>query len=76
LDNFLITAKVFKGLPVIGIKYVSYPVIQCCVAQTVLLAPWKVAQIILILKPGKPKKLSSYRPISLFPTISKGFENS
>jgi hypothetical protein len=38
-------------------------------------AQWKVAQIILILKPGKPpNELTSYRPISLLPIISKVFE--
>jgi hypothetical protein len=38
-------------------------------------AQWKVAQIILILKPGKPPNaLPSYRPISLLPLVSKVFE--
>jgi hypothetical protein len=38
-------------------------------------AQWKDAQIILILKPGKPSnELTSYRPISLLPTVSKVFE--
>lgn len=36
---------------------------------------WKVAQVILILKPGKdPLDVSSYRPISLLPMLSKVFE--
>lgn len=36
---------------------------------------WKVAEIIMIQKPGKPPhKASSYRPISLLPMISKLFE--
>jgi hypothetical protein len=36
---------------------------------------WKVAQFILIPKPGKsPHQLSSYRPISLLPISSKVFE--
>jgi hypothetical protein len=36
---------------------------------------WKVAQIILILKPGKPPyELAYYRPISFLPIVSKIFE--
>jgi hypothetical protein len=39
-------------------------------------AQWKVAQIILILKPGKPpNQLTSYWPISLLPIVTKVFEN-
>jgi hypothetical protein len=38
-------------------------------------AQWKVAQIILILKPAKPpNELTSYRPISLLPIVPKVFE--
>ncbi|KAI8435506.1 hypothetical protein MSG28_003803 [Choristoneura fumiferana] len=38
-------------------------------------ALWKVSQIIMVLKPGKPAHdVSSYRPISLLPVISKIFE--
>jgi hypothetical protein len=34
------------------------------------MAQWKVTQIILILKPGKPpNELTSYQPISFLPTI-------
>lgn len=36
---------------------------------------WKVAQIILLSKPGKdPVEVTSYRPISLLPMLSKVFE--
>jgi hypothetical protein len=35
---------------------------------------WKVAQIILILKPGKPNELTSYWPINLLPIVSKVFD--
>jgi len=35
---------------------------------------WKHAQIILILKPGKPENPSSYRPISLLSVVGKLFE--
>jgi hypothetical protein len=38
-------------------------------------AQWKVSQIITILKPGKPAdKVTSYRPISVLPILSKLFE--
>jgi hypothetical protein len=36
---------------------------------------WKYAQIIIIAKPGKPPtEITSYRPISLLPILSKVFE--
>jgi hypothetical protein len=39
------------------------------------LAQWKFAQIIMIAKPGKPPTgVTSYRPISLLPILSKIFE--
>jgi hypothetical protein len=39
------------------------------------LAQWKVAQVIVILKPGKPpNELTSYRPISFLPILPKIFE--
>jgi hypothetical protein len=38
-------------------------------------AEWKGAQTFLILKPGKyPNELAFYRPVSLLPIVSKGFE--
>jgi hypothetical protein len=36
---------------------------------------WKVAQIIFLLKPrNPPHEITSYRPISLLPVVSKVFE--
>jgi hypothetical protein len=65
LDYDLITGKILKYW-----NKISYSVIQCCLAQRVLPAQWKVAQIFLILKPGKlPNEVTSYRPISLLPTV-------
>lgn len=38
-------------------------------------ALWKVSQVIMVPKPGKPAhEITSYRPISLLPVISKMFE--
>jgi hypothetical protein len=38
---------------------------------------WKVAQIIMIPKPGKPlEEASSYRPISLLPIMSKSWKKA
>ena len=37
---------------------------------------WKLAEVIMIPKPGKPpREAASYRPISLLPVMSKLFEN-
>jgi hypothetical protein len=67
----LITGKILKGLPIIGIKYLTN------FFNTVLFtryfpAQWKVAQIIL--KPGNPPNELSYRPITLLPKLSRVFE--
>jgi hypothetical protein len=70
----LITGKILKKLPVIGIKYLTQ-LFNAVLLKGYFPAQWKVAQIILILKPGKPpKELTSYRPIILLPIVSKVFE--
>jgi hypothetical protein len=49
---------------------ISYPDIQCCLTQRALSVQWKVAQTILLLKPGKPhNELTSYRSTSLLPKV-------
>jgi hypothetical protein len=54
---------------------IPYTVIQLCHAKGILPGIINVAQIILILKPGKsPKELTSYRPIRLLPIIFNVFE--
>jgi hypothetical protein len=67
----LVICKILK-LPIVGIKYLTQ------LFNSVLLigyfpAQWKVPQIILILKPGRPNEMAFYWPISLLPTISKSF---
>jgi hypothetical protein len=70
----LITSKILQELPPIGIKYLTQ-LFSAILLHTYFPAQWKVAQIILILKPGKPPNaLPSYRPISLLPLVSKVFE--
>jgi hypothetical protein len=71
---YLITGKILKELPTIGIKYLTQ-LFNAVLLKGYFPAQWKVTQIILILKPGKPpKELTSCRPISLLPTVSKVFE--
>jgi hypothetical protein len=61
-------------LPIIGIKYLNQ-LFNAVLLKGYFPAQWKVAQIILILKPGKPpNELTFYRPISLLSIVSKVFE--
>jgi len=70
----LITNQVLQKLPETAIKYIT----QLCNAvlkHGFFLFQWKVAQIILIQKSGKPAKVTeTYRSISLLPVLSKLFE--
>jgi hypothetical protein len=71
----LITGKILKELPTIRIKYLT-KLFNAVLLKGYFPAQLKVAQIILILKPGKPpNELASYRPIGLLPIVSKVFEN-
>lgn len=70
----LITAQVLKNLP-----KKAYMFLQLLINSAIKLMHvpdiWKVAEIIMIPKPGKPpNEVKSYRPISLLPIISKLFE--
>jgi hypothetical protein len=71
-DN--ITAVILKQLPRIGqinLLYVLNAILRLNYWPRLL----KIAQIIMILKPGKnPANVTSYRPISLLPKISKALE--
>jgi hypothetical protein len=61
----LFTGKILRELPTIGIKYLTQ-LFNAVLLQRYFPTQWKVAQIILVLKPGKPPyELTSYRPISL-----------
>ena len=70
----LITAKILKELPSIGIKFLTF-IFNAVLRLHHFPLQWKIAQVILILKPGKPQQhASSYRPISLLPILSKVME--
>jgi potassium voltage-gated channel Eag-related subfamily H protein 8 len=70
----LITSKILKELPTIGIQYLTQ-VFNAILLKGYFPAQCKVTQIILISKPGTPSpssnELTSYRPISLLPIMSK-----
>jgi hypothetical protein len=56
----LITGKILKELPIIGIKYLTQ-LFNAILLKGYFPAQWKVAQILFNLKPGKPfKELTSY----------------
>jgi hypothetical protein len=65
---YLITSKILKELPIIGIKYLTQ-LFNAVLFKRYFPAQWKVTQIILILKPGKPPN-----ELSLLPIVSKVFE--
>lgn len=70
----LITGRVLKELPHKGTTLITY-IFNAILRIGYFPAQWKTAKIILILKPGKPAyEVTSYRPISLLPILSKLFE--
>lgn len=70
----LITPKILSELPNSAIKLITY-IYNSIVRIGFFPSQWKVAVIILIPKPGKPpEEVSSYRPISLLPTMAKLLE--
>lgn len=70
----LITGKTLKELPKEGLVFIT-SVFNACLTRNFMPLQWKVAQISMILKPGKgPQTVTSYRPISLLPIASKILE--
>lgn len=70
----LITNIILKNLPVKVLVYLVQ-VFNACLRLGYFPIKWKIANVLLFHKPGKTKaEVSSYRPISLLPTISKVFE--
>lgn len=69
-----ISAQVLKELSKKGIIMLTYIYNACMRLKHVPLC-FKTAQIIMLKKPGKPEQdVTSYRPISLLPAISKLYE--
>jgi hypothetical protein len=72
--NDLITGKVLKELPRKGLVFLTV-IFNAILRLECFPSQWKVSQIVVIPKPGKPlNEVSSYRPISLLPVVSKVFE--
>jgi hypothetical protein len=70
----LITGKVLKELPRKAIIFLTM-LFNSVLRMEYFPAQWKVAQIVVLPKPGKPaNQVTSYRPISLLPIVSKVFE--
>jgi hypothetical protein len=70
----LITGRILHALPPVAIQFLTQ-LFNAALILGYFPAQWKVAQIILLLKPGKPPhEITSYRPISLLPVVSKVFE--
>lgn len=70
----LITAEVLNQLPKKVIILLTY-IYNSMLRLSYFPLLWKYSSVILILKPKKPPDCpSSYRPISLLPILSKGFE--
>ena len=70
----LITGKILKEMPPQGITFITQ-LFNAVLRLSHFPLQWKVAELTLIPKPGKPlEDVASYRPISLLPIISKLFE--
>lgn len=70
----LITGQILKELPRKGIVFLTL-IFNSILRTEYFPAQWKVSEIVMVAKPGKPPHLlGSYRPISLLPITSKIFE--
>lgn len=70
----LITAEILRELPRKAIVYLT-SLFNCILRTSCFPYLWKVSQILMIPKPGKDHfQVSSYRPISLLPVLSKVLE--
>jgi hypothetical protein len=63
-DYDLINCKIIKELPTMGMKFHTL-LFTALLLKGYFPAQWEVAQIILIVKPGKPNELTSSYPLHL-----------
>ncbi|KAI5720084.1 hypothetical protein M8J77_001627 [Diaphorina citri] len=70
----LITGQILRELPRKACIKITQ-IVNTCFRLNYVPQLWKIAEVIMIAKPGKPpEELTSYRPISLLPVLSKLFE--
>lgn len=70
----LIDSTLLKNLPKKGTLAIAN-IFNACIRHSHFPGQWKIAQVIMLPKPGKPpNEASAYRPISLLPLIGKLFE--
>ncbi|GBP16729.1 Probable RNA-directed DNA polymerase from transposon BS [Eumeta japonica] len=70
----LVDAKLLKELPEKGIIHFA-AICNACLRLAIFPGQWKIAQVVMIPKPGKPlHEASFYRPISLLSVQGKIFE--
>lgn len=70
----LIVATLLKKLPFKGIMKLVQ-IFYACFKLEIFPGQWKIAQVVMIPKPGKPpQETTSYRPISLLSVVGKLFE--
>lgn len=71
-----VTARMLKELPLIAQYFILY-IYNSMLRLGYFPDSWKYSEIIMIPKPGKdPTQVTSYRPISLLPMLSKLFEKT
>lgn len=69
-----INPKILKELPKKAMIHLTH-IYNAILRTEYVPKQWKRAQVIMLLKPGKPpEQVTSYRPISLLPSLSKLFE--
>jgi hypothetical protein len=70
----LITGEILKQLPRKGVVKLTH-LLNASFRLNYMPQVWKISEVIMILKPGTPlNEVSSHKPISLLPVVSKLFE--